>query len=177
MDQIEQLSKDVAKNLRKPSLDPEVAASVRRHLREIGIDQYNVLRDDAYENFALSYLQREESKFRPDGTRPDVPGKRDAKLCHCKDSDCPLKRGELPVAVRNADGIDEGILAFKREHTGYPRVLDEVSDAWAAKCQLVEDALTAALVALNKDLTIQELPDDLVRRDDEMADEAGVQVV
>jgi len=118
-------------------------------LKEWATDQLDAVQADldlvtrgreGYEDFLLTFIAQENERHvadSPDDTHHDSV--RDEPLCTCDDLGCELKRGELPLAVRDADDIGHGIREFKQEHTGDPLVLDYDGDppgarqAWSAK--------------------------------------------
>lgn len=165
--------------LDRPSLDTEVKISINDLLRNVRTARNYILGADSYESFTLSYLKREAAKFRGQtDTHPNIDGKRDDPLCHCTDADCPLKHGELPVTVRDADSLSEGVLQFKRSHAGYPAVLDEVYREWTEMYQIVEDALTLASIAADAGCCVDDLPTEVIdKQTDEVDDVSEIDAI
>jgi hypothetical protein len=87
-----------------------------------------------YEDFLLTFIGREEDRYTAD-TVDDThhDSVREQPLCTCDDLGCELKRGQLPLAVRDAEDLGRGIREFKQEHNGDPLVLDHDGDPGGAR--------------------------------------------
>jgi len=125
-------------------------------------------RADGYEEFVLSYIQREQSRLR-DGRR-----QRDRPVCTCENINCPLKLGRLPRQIREADAVDDGIQDFRtgQRHQGEPRVLTEAQEAYAELMTATGEILREAITVLTAD--DEEPRDDPVTLSSETADALDV---
>jgi len=107
---------------------------------------------DGYEDFVLSYIQREQSR--------NAAGEREERVCTCEPSNCPLKKGKLPREVREAPTVDAGIAAFRTRpfHDGEPVVLTEAKEAYGN--------LVAAAATIYREATIVLTGDDVEAPDE-----------
>lgn len=151
--------------IRDPSVDVRVKMWAKGELAELRPHLAEVRRDGAYQDFLLSYIQREavKMKARLNGDPYDHPfdGTRDQPVCTC-DGACPLKREELPKEFRDAPTIDEGARRFRHAHPGHPIVVDDGRQAYAQLVGDVEDSLVRIVVGLANNCTPgdEEWPDD-----------------
>jgi len=142
--------------LDSPHREPEVVMSVNDLLRNVRTARNYLLAEKAHERFALSFLKREHARYKRTIPTPEGAEEREERLCLCSGS-CPLKDGELPREIAEADTIEEGILAFQRSHNAHAPVLDDLSTAWHTLRHTVEDVLTVAVISLRHDVPPAEL--------------------
>ncbi|QZP37079.1 hypothetical protein [Halobaculum magnesiiphilum] len=156
----------------------ETKQYANRRLTEITPDLQRISRPNAYQDFLLDQIQAEKEKFQlaKRFDRSDAESKaefladeyyeelREDPVCTCDGKHahkCVLKRGKLPIEVRNADNIDEGIREFRAEHNGRPLVLVDAQDEFAAFVGEVEAELRELIAVLTTD----EIPDDAASTD------------
>lgn len=112
--------------LRNPGINVEIRVWAIRRLKAIQQPYEYVRRGDAgYQDYLLSVLDREADRYH--ATDVDaIPwdSLREEPLCTCSDGGCPLKHGQLPLVVREAETVSLGIFEFKHTHSGTPVVLD-----------------------------------------------------
>jgi hypothetical protein len=105
-----------------------------------------------YEHFVLSYIQREQARFRASGDDHPYQGTRETKVCTCDAHNCPLKKGRLPREIAEADDLNEGIREFRQRpsHNGDPLVLSEARQVYAEVKSAVDEVhLQAQRILLN----------------------------
>lgn len=143
------------------SPDEDVIKAVTSREADVAERASSVLREDSYQDFLLSFVQRERERFLAETPDEHDYGDevRSEPLCTCSDAFCDLKQGKLPVVVRRAEDLDVGIRKFKQAHHGYPRVLDEAQEARDAKLSGIVADLGKLIVALSKNIPPDELPE------------------
>lgn len=115
-----------------------VTTDITDELKEWAADELDAIQEDldlvtrereGYVDFLLTFIGREHQRYQLDtAERSPYDSVRKAPLCTCDDLGCELKRGQLPLRVREADSIGRGIQLFKQEHNGDPIVLDHEGD-------------------------------------------------
>jgi len=170
LDAIRRLEKDIHDHRLDPSVDTRVKLWARARRSEIRSELELVTRPGGYEDFILSYLQREAAKYKAylDGEPAAHPygGERTRQLCSCTSSECPLKEERLPRQLDDAESLDRGIVRFRHAHRGHPLLLDEAREAFAETVTRVEQALTTITIGLANEVVIA--PDGREFRPDEL---------
>lgn len=158
-DLIDGLVEDIDRHMERGEAGPD--AAVRSEVNEAFGDLYGEIvelrGDDAYHDFLLSFVAREVEKFRTPAADHGYDDNREDPVCTCNDIQCELKQGRLPVEVRSADDYDRGIRAFRQDHRGHPRVLDEAQAAWRDKRGRVVTELRDMVVALGTDHSLADV--------------------
>lgn len=139
--EIEELANRIHGRMAGTGISPEVKIWADRQLEAIQSDLDQIQRGtDGYHDFLAAFVSREHERLSHDAD-DDHPYEslRTEPLCTCRDFGCPLKKGTLPSAVRDADDLDAAIREFVLEHSGDPLVLDHEDEppgarqAWSAK--------------------------------------------
>lgn len=123
----------VYRNFDNPAIEPAVKEWALDQLQEYQrkID-YVIHGDTGYEDFLLTYVQREVDRYDVDADDlPDGVEPREKPLCTCADVGCHLKRGQLPQRIRSAQRLEQGLLRSRQEHPGEPVVLSDALDEWS----------------------------------------------
>jgi hypothetical protein len=160
---IDKLAKDVNERLASGGASPETKQSVMRELESVLADIELMLEgDEGFEDVLLEHLQRERERYKAD-TPDDLPDwidddtVRRETLCTCRNSDCDIKKGKIPVAVRKADTMRKGIREFKQNHSGYPEALDAAAERYFERRGAVHQRLRLCNAALGSDVTVDAL--------------------
>lgn len=141
--EIKTLTRKISKERQKPDIKPEVEEYVNSTMLEIFKDLEQLREPMGFENFLIDEIQQEAEKLK------DPEGDRDKPVCECVNSECPLKNGQLPLAIRQADSLTQGILNYRQEHAT-PIVLQEKQEEWREKKAKVQQQLSVVLVALQR---------------------------
>lgn len=144
---LDELIDRIDRQMLRPSIDEDVKAWANDQLRGIYDDLERVSRENAYEDHVLDHLRQERVKYQADSvdTHP-YEDTRTTPLCLCSGS-CPIKRGELPKEIENADSLTDGVRAFKKQHRAPTPVLTDARDEWTALVADVEHELRRILAA------------------------------
>jgi len=161
MDELfKQREQRVATKIEQPSVDPGLKLDASEALREVRGDLNDVITQDDREAFVLRHLQREAERFEADDetlAALDADEPRTRPLCTCRDSGCALKEGRLPVVVREASSLQEGIRRFRHEHTGDPVVLDDADSKLDDKKARVMQTYDHIMISLSNKIPIDEV--------------------
>jgi hypothetical protein len=183
-DLVEDLSEKVDRRLNQDDIDAEVKASALRALRGLGAPNQtlvSVLSDDAREEFIVDYLARERARFRAEtaadlpewvDTAADEPATRREPLCTCR-NDCPVKKAQLPSAVRSAESIRVGCRQYKQRHRGHPQALEAANQEFEAFVGEARQTLRTVLAALSSQVTVETLREQESEADTEETATAG----
>lgn len=147
---VDSLMENVTAKLQAPSTEPELKFDARDRLKEVRSDARLISSENGYENFLLEYVQKEYQKFTDDKRERSDP------LCTCSNSQCDLKVGRVPLDVRNADSVSQGIRMFEQTHTGRPVVLHDARREWARKVDRVEEELMTISVHLTHGIPFED---------------------
>lgn len=161
---IEKLAKDVNERLASGSVSIETKRSAREALEEVLEDVELMLEGESgFEDVILEHLQLERERYVAD-TADDLPswidddlGVRAEPLCSCRSSDCDIKQGKIPVSVRKADSLRDGIREFKQSHPGYPEALDAAATEYRRRRGRVHQRLRLVNAALGSNVTVDRL--------------------
>lgn len=163
MNLIDKLARDVNERLNSAEVSPETKRSVLDELDE-GIGDFELFLEgeDGFEDVLLEHLQKERERFlaETDDEIPDyidADGVRDEQLCTCRNSECDIKKGKIPVAVRKSESLRKGIRRFKQEHPGYPEALDAAAREYRQRRGRVHQRLRLVNAALGSDRPVDEL--------------------
>jgi hypothetical protein len=156
MSPTERVVYEIHKHRLKERIDTDVKLWVDKQLRQYNQLIERVTGDDAYHDFLLTYIKREQIKYQADALdRPNpYDERRERPLCTCT-HECPIQSANQPVEFRQHDDLDVAIRKYKQNHTGHPIVLDDAREAWSEK---VGDALFLLRSLLNA-LTNNQIPD------------------
>lgn len=156
-DYLQQLVRNVEERLTSSELDREVIQSALDALDEVGDDFELVVLDDAYDEFVVAELNREQARLQAE-TPDDIPGyvdadePRDEPLCTCPDADCPIKEARIPPQVER-----EGLRPFIQDHQGYPQALVAADRGFLAKRARIRQRFRLVNAALGTNTTVEEL--------------------
>lgn len=154
-DQLRELLSDIDDALEECG-DPEVVMWAVDRMADLQPRVNRFLSSRGYENHVHDYVNRERDRFR--GDAEDVEEKREKLLCTCRDPGCPLKTGNVPRQVSEADSLDDGVLSMKESHGGRPLVLEEALEEWL-------DDIGEVLTALRR--VRESLQSEMILTDDE----------
>lgn len=126
----------------------EVKLWAGKQLREHTELINRVTGDRAHQDFVLTYIRREKTKFQEpaDSRRNPYDERREDPLCTCG-LECAIQKGDEPSQFREHDDLDTAIRAFKREHPGHPLVLDEARESFYEELGEAKDLLRLIIVA------------------------------
>lgn len=161
--EIEYLSREISRQFRRPGASMETKEWANEQLREISADFETVRRPDGYQDFLLDVILRERERFRAtEDELEDLPYSsiRAELLCSCRNSECPLKEGEIPREIREAASFERGLRRFKQSHRGDPIVLREARSDWNERVSRVKTTLRRVLSALSNNQIPGEPVDD-----------------
>jgi len=127
---------------------PAALEAAEEKRKEAEPDLSELTEPNAYERHLNNYLA--EAQREADQNNRDDP------RCDCPRPTCPLKNGELPEAVVNADSLDEGIRVYQRDHVGSAAVLSEARRDYMETCADVKSVLREAVGLIKQD----QIPDD-----------------
>lgn len=138
-------------------------------LNQISGELETIRRQDGFQDFALDRILQEREKYRAsEDELEDLPyGElRDDPLCTCPNSECPIKEGELPRKIRDADDFETGLREFRQTHRGDPVVLREIRDEYDETVSRVKSTLRRVLSALSNNQIPGEPESETVLEDD-----------
>ncbi|MFW5911652.1 MAG: hypothetical protein ACOCQV_02830 [Halolamina sp.] len=178
IDRFEALLEKVELKFRRSSshVSYDTKQYANRRLTEIAPSIQEITRENAYQHFLLDEIQAAQERFKHytefresdvkdvdeflDGRYYDTV--REEPVCTCRGKrshNCPLKRGRLPIEVRQADSIDDGIREFKAAHNGRPLVLLDAQRAFSERVASVEADLRDLLAVLSTDEIPRDAPE------------------
>jgi hypothetical protein len=185
-DRFEALLDQTERQFRRASSQVSLATKqyANRRLTEITPQIERVGRENAYQDFLLDHIQQEKEQFQLHREFRDADiedeaeflsnryqdALREKPVCTCSGKfahNCPLKQGRLPIEVRQASDIDDGIREFKASHSGQPLVLLDAQREFAALIADVEADLRDLIAVLTTD----EIPDDAPEADGQVPDQ------
>lgn len=131
----------------------EVKLWADRLLREHTTLVNRVTGDHSHQDFLLTYIRREKTKFQEsaDSRRNPYNERREKPLCTCG-LECAIQKGHEPAEFSQHDDLDTAVRAFKRAHSGHPLVLDEAREAYYDELGRAKDLLRLLLVAFRHEV-------------------------
>lgn len=115
----------------------------------------------SHEEFAIAYIQREQTRTKHPPDEHPHDGQRDRPLCTCLPSNCPLKQGRLPRELEEAPTLTAGIKSFRARafHDGEPVVLADARRVYEQSLAAVKEVHDTAYAILAHGLAT---PDEVV---------------
>jgi len=187
-ERFEALLDQVERQFRRASsqVSLETKRYANRRLTELTPKIERIGRENAYQDFLLDHIQEQKEQFKlykqfRDSDIEEAEtfledhyqdALRERPVCSCSGKfahNCPLKTGQLPIEVRNAEDIDDGIREFKASHSGQPLVLLDAQREFAKLVGDVEQDLRDLIAVLTTD----EVPADAPEASSNTAAQAG----
>lgn len=168
MTMLENLKRQVAAQFDDSDVPQNIKTACREYLAPVQTDLLSMDAEGERVRFIHEYIEREYELAQADSHDDhtydgdeDHVELRDDPLCTCRDPNCYLKQGRVPLLIQLADTFDDGMQQFRQEHPGSPLVLDEAQKADTNRRVRVFNALLTVNIAMsNKTMPDEVDPDD-----------------
>lgn len=157
MKPLPELAAEVERKRTRQAVSLETRKKVLNTLEPVSRKWERLYQPYGERQFLTRYIRNERDAFR------ESDGDRDEPLCECANPMCPLKRGELPPTIRDADDLTAAMYRYQDRHPDAV-ILLEARDALADQKREIRSAFREAIDLLETELngtrSVADLSDD-----------------